>query len=151
MRRVLVTGDRNWDCVALAMQVVERLVSESAPEDVVIVHGNCRGVDRSFRAACKFLGIKHEPHDVPPEVWKRDGKGAGPARNTKMVNLGADLCLAFHPDLLNSLGTRDCASKALAAGIPVYHCDGTEPYELAKLIDITDEGVVRSITRTGVG
>ncbi len=123
MRRILVTGDRNWQCFGLATHVVKKLVEESAPDEIVIVHGNCRGVDRSFRSACEFMGVKHEPHNVPESDWKTLGKAAGPKRNSMMVSLGADVCLAFHSDLVNSKGTRDCAAKALAAGIPTYHCN----------------------------
>jgi hypothetical protein len=119
--------------------VIKKLVTESAPDEIVIVHGNCRGVDRSFRSACEFMGVKHEPHDVSPETWKKVGKGAGPARNTEMVKLGADVCLVFHPDLVASKGSRDCATKSLAAGILVRHCyDG---YSLNDVTEISDLGI----------
>jgi hypothetical protein len=134
MRRILVTGDRNWQCFGLATTVIKKLVTESAPDEIVIVHGNCRGVDRSFRSACEFMNVKHEPHDVSPETWKKVGKGAGPARNTEMVKLGADVCLVFHPDLVASKGSRDCATKALAAGIPVIHCaDGDNVFRVESI------------------
>jgi hypothetical protein len=36
-----------------------------------------------------------------------------------MVALGADLGLAFHPDLPSSKGTADCVRRMFRAGIPV--------------------------------
>lgn len=138
MRRILVAGDRNWDCFGVAMQVIKKLRVES-PEEIVIVHGNCRGVDRSFRSACDFLGIKHEPHEAD---WRTHGKGAGPRRNSEMIGLGADSCYAFHLDFDRSLGTKDCVTKALAAGIPVYHCRCPAPLMMAKVKEIKDGSIV---------
>jgi hypothetical protein len=40
-----------------------------------------------------------------------------------MVDAGAGMCLAFHRYLANSKGTRDCARRAIAAGIPTYLID----------------------------
>jgi hypothetical protein len=37
-----------------------------------------------------------------------------------MVQVGADLCIAFHRTFETSKGTKDCIRQALAAGIPVY-------------------------------
>ena len=45
---------------------------------------------------------------------------AGPIRNAEMVALGAEMCLAFHRAIAASRGTKDCARRALAAGIPTY-------------------------------
>lgn len=57
--------------------------------------------------------------------WDRYGrKRAGFIRNQHMVDLGADLCLAFTRD--NSRGTAHCALAAEAAGIPtiwIYYED----------------------------
>jgi hypothetical protein len=55
--------------------------------------------------------------------WDRFGKRAGPIRNAEMVAAGAMLCLAFHRFLPGSKGTKDCARRALAAGIPTWLID----------------------------
>jgi hypothetical protein len=49
---------------------------------------------------------------------------AGPVavarRNQAMVDAGADLCIALHRALGASKGTKDCAGRAVASGIPTY-------------------------------
>ncbi len=49
-----------------------------------------------------------------------------------MIAYGADICLAFHPFLGRSKGTKDCATQALKAGIPTWLVvdDGGEPRRL---------------------
>jgi hypothetical protein len=37
-----------------------------------------------------------------------------------MVDAGAEMCLAFHRAISSSKGTKDCARRAIAAGIPTY-------------------------------
>jgi hypothetical protein len=112
----LVTGDRDRICFDLAITIVRRLVKRYGP-DIVIVHGACRGVDDSFRSACRWLGINDKAH-VPD--WTRFGDAAGPKRNVEMIAAGADLCVAFHRSIETSKGTKDCVKQALAAGIAVY-------------------------------
>jgi hypothetical protein len=117
--RILVTGDRHWRCDDLAEQIVNRLIARYGP-DLVVVHGGAPGVDQSFSEACRHLGIPAEPHLAD---WKGLKNIAGPARNREMVQSGADLCVALHPTLETSKGTRDCIRQALAAGIPVWHIE----------------------------
>jgi hypothetical protein len=117
--RILVTGDRFWGCHYLAAEVIRRLVKRYGP-DIVIVHGDATGVDESFATAAKGLGVAVEAH---PADWDRLGKRAGPIRNEEMVCAGAGLCLAVHRFLMNSKGTKDCARKAIEAGIPTYLID----------------------------
>jgi hypothetical protein len=81
--RIIVTGDRFWACHRLAASILGRLVTRYGP-DVVIVHGGSTGVDESFDAACRGLGIAVEPHPVTDEDWKRLGKRAGPLRNGRI-------------------------------------------------------------------
>jgi hypothetical protein len=84
------------------------------PERPVLVHGACGGADAMADALWKLWGWPTEPH---PADFALLGRAAGPQRNTRMVDLGADLCLAF--PLPGSRGTKDCVQRARAAGIPV--------------------------------
>lgn len=131
--RVLITGSRDWRIDDLAEVIVTRLLVRYGPT-LLIVHGDCpTGVDASFREACKTVGVDQEPH---PARWddihcsgavvrkRRDGTSynanAGPIRNSAMVALGADVCLAFSRNLAQSRGTRDCVGKAIRTGIPTW-------------------------------
>ena len=82
--RVIVTGDRHWECPELAEQVVSRLLRRHGP-NLIVVHGAASGVDESFAEACEELGVDQEPH---PADWSH-GKGAGPRKNQAMVDAGA--------------------------------------------------------------
>jgi hypothetical protein len=121
--RVIVTGDRGWDCDELARRVVRRLVARYGRPGLTIVHGGAKGVDAAFEFACAVTGVAREPH---PADWERLGKRAGPLRNAEMVAAGADLCIAVHQFLMNSKGTRDCCTQALRAGIPVWLIDSED-------------------------
>jgi hypothetical protein len=114
--RVLVTGDRHWYCLPLAEAIVTRLKAKHGPA-LLVVHGAANGVDSAFADACLSLGVDQEPHAAD---WETHGRAGGPIRNSAMVALGADVCLAFSPDLAKSHGTRDCSRKAIAAGIPTW-------------------------------
>ncbi len=117
--RILVAGDRNWVCRDLAKSVIERLIARYG-RDLVIVHGAATGVDTAFSDAARDAGLNVEPHEVTGVDWNYYGERAGPLRNAKMVQLGADLCIAVHRNLRASHGTKDCATRAIAAGIPTF-------------------------------
>jgi hypothetical protein len=95
---------------AVLMRIIER-----HGRDVTIVHGGGPGVDNSFSQAARQLGLIVEPH-----LAQLHNMDAGAARHVAMINAGADLCLAIHSSLATSERTKDCARKAIAAGIPTY-------------------------------
>src|SRR6478735_7027352 len=123
-KRILITGSREW----VDRNVIHRAVSEwtrdNVPQNevVTLVHGDAsRGADRMARDFARAMWwIEEEAH---PADWSWGSKGAGHERNQLMVDLGADVCLAFVQGKAN--GTRDCIKKAHAAGIPVvvYYAD----------------------------
>lgn len=115
MNRLLITGTRKgWDHQILTDALTDALLRLGTGDGTVLVHGAAPGVDRQAAYIWKGWGLEDEPH---PAQWEAHGKAAGPIRNQEMVDLGADLCLAFiHPD---SVGTVHCARIAEAAGIPV--------------------------------
>lgn len=100
--------------------------------DVVVVHGAAPGADIIAGNVATQLGFDVESY---PAKWERpcdqscyhpprmkNGKPycpvAGHIRNQYMVDLGADVCLAF--PMLGSRGTWDCVRRAKKAGIPVH-------------------------------
>lgn len=116
--RFLVTGSRTCtlEQAEQVVRVLSTVVNSLAEfQDVIIVHGQCPkgGVDLVAHLWAVENAATPEPH---PADWKRHGRAAGAIRNTEMVKLGADLCLAFPGP--RSTGTWDCVRKAVAAGIP---------------------------------
>ncbi|WP_031514818.1 DUF2493 domain-containing protein [Streptomyces sp. NRRL F-5123] len=111
--RVLVTGSRDWhQPVSIEIALTSLLLTR---RHITVVHGACpRGADAMAHAWATTRGIEVEPH---PADWQQHGKAAGFRRNAEMVNLGADLCLAFIRN--SSRGASHTAALADAAGIPV--------------------------------
>jgi YspA, cpYpsA-related SLOG family len=126
--RILVTGSRHWsdyERVSFGLATAIETLMAKFPEDktITLIHGAAPGADSladnfMFRSR-KFLAQKGytvviDPH---PADWDKHGKAAGPIRNQEMVDLGADICVAFvAPD---SRGTVDCMKRARAAGIEI--------------------------------
>lgn len=139
--RVLVTGSRDWTDRETMHQALSARAAIAQREDrfMVVVHGDARGADtlaKEWVAGAQMLGwpVHHEPHPITGAEWSRLGSAAGPERNRRMVELGADACLAFlmpcaKPGCVRydgapheSHGAANCAALALNAGIP------TTPY-----------------------
>ena len=114
--RVLITGSRNWEdkqAVWDALAPIARALP--VDQDLVLVHGGCpTGADAMCDEWARGFGAVIEVH---PANWATHGRAAGPIRNAHMVNLGADICLAFIRD--NSRGASHTADLAEQAGITV--------------------------------
>lgn len=112
--RILITGSRDWTDQATIWQALADAV-RSIPVDreLVIIHGACRvGADEIAHEWARGYGARIECH---PANWTKHGRAAGPIRNKAMVDLGADLALAFIKD--GSRGASHCARLAEQAGI----------------------------------
>ena len=109
--RVIVCGSRDWHDVDAIRRALARL---PFPHETVIVHGDARGADKQAGEIARTMGFRVEAH---PAEWSKWGRIAGPKRNQKMLDLGADLVLAFQ--LNASTGTNDMILKAARAGVPV--------------------------------
>ena len=71
------------------------------------------------REAARRLDVPVETHEAD---WQRYGRSAGPKRNKEMLELGADLVVAFldaRRDREGTRGTRDMVERAERAGVPV--------------------------------
>ncbi|WP_208023937.1 SLOG family protein [Mycobacterium marinum] len=130
-RRILITGSREWTDVDRIRSAID-LYRPRGGGQCIIVHGDCpSGADEIADRICRCEGWHVERH---PAEWERAcdeschhkprirrGKPycpmAGHLRNQKMVDLGADVCLAF--PMSGSRGTWDCVRRARVASIPV--------------------------------
>lgn len=141
--RVIVTGSRTWPDEAAVWLALNRVAWRDVPMSgtLTVIQGACpTGADAAAAAwygqvrrsgndpvIGRDLRLREEPH---PADWKRHGRRGGPIRNQEMVDLGADLVLAFvMPCTLKGCagkpehvthGTQDCIPRAEKAGIPVW-------------------------------
>lgn len=117
--RILITGSRNWADEKVIEEAISTYTLGRLIKKVVVVHGDCpTGADAMADKIAKQMGFRVE---VYPADWNKHGRAAGPIRNQQMVDLGADICLAFvNPE---SRGTKHCMQRAKAGGIEVkeYH------------------------------
>ena len=136
MPRILVTGSREWtDARTVESAILEAI--RDFGRDLVIVHGDADGADKLADEAAWRHGLETDPK---PADWdgpcrstckpghrkrRRDGSeycpAAGNCRNQEMVDGGAVVALAFllPRSVSPCTGTRDCARRTAAAGIPV--------------------------------
>lgn len=130
--RILITGSRDWDDYRAITDEIGRVVREYLLEggrNVTVVHGGAAGADSIAGEIAEQLGATVEVHPAKWEThtdqcpdwhWTlRKCKMAGHRRNQEMVDLGADVCLAFIKN--DSRGATSCADRALKAGIPVLY------------------------------
>jgi hypothetical protein len=104
-------GSRTWTDELVIAHV---LAAEWDDGTAVLVSGACpRGADRIAEQIWAGWGGQVERH---PGDWNRHGRAAGFRRNTHMVALGADVCLAFIREY--SRGAAHTAQLAEAADIP---------------------------------
>ena len=118
--RVLVTGSQDWPAPgvirgALAAQAVK---AYELGRPMVIVHGAAQGADSVAHAWARGRpGVAVERHRAKWRPYGIYNPQAGFARNRLMVELGADVCLAFVYH--GSHGATNCAELAEEAGIYV--------------------------------
>lgn len=115
--RVLITGSRDWQHAGTIAGAFDYYVSSRYGDfEIILVSGACpTGADKMCEEEAARRGWKVERH---PADWKRHGKKAGFMRNREMVDLGADICLAFCRN--NSAGTMMTYNLAQHALIPAH-------------------------------
>jgi hypothetical protein len=120
MTRILVTGSQGWTGAGSVHRVLKALWT-LAP-GAVLVSGACpRGADALAEAFWRSLGGEVERHRP---VWRPSGvfdPAVGMRRSEKMVQLGADICLAFGVRCTRPA----CAGRAADEGWPFHVTHGT--------------------------
>lgn len=112
MKRILITGSREWTDASLITRELNRVKKEFGP--FILIHGACftGADDHASKWLTRHLECTEEAY---PANW-RMGKKAGPERNRAMIATGVDLCLAF---IVNeSPGATQCLTEAIKAGVP---------------------------------
>lgn len=132
--RVLVTGSRDWEDRKAIDDVLTALAAANVFHNrtTVIVHGACpRGADAMADDWARWHASRSPLVEVErhPAALFGSWPACGPRRNSHMVNLGADICLAFigpcvrprcpQPEPHGSHGASGCAELAELVGIPV--------------------------------
>lgn len=113
--RLLVTGSREFTAAHIMHDALGAAIADLGP-NLTLVHGAAKGADEIADVLAPTFGLSVERW---PAAWREHGRAAGPMRNQAMVDAGADLCVALLVAGLVCRGTRDCARRAQAAGIPV--------------------------------
>jgi hypothetical protein len=119
IKKILVTGSRDWSDIT---SIIETL--KNYDKGTILIHGNCRGADIICATVGETLGFEIRSY---PADWDTHGKSAGIIRNQLMIDNEnkidepIDLCIAFHNEIENSKGTKDCVSRVLKANIAVIY------------------------------
>jgi hypothetical protein len=117
--RILFSGSRTFFDDQVVVLMLERLIAKAKDVTAMtIVHGGAPGLDSIVGVLAKSRGMQVEIHRAD---WHIHGNAAGVIRNQKMVDLGADLLVAY--PLPEGKGTQDCIQRAVKAGIPTLVFD----------------------------
>ncbi|GAA0955542.1 SLOG family protein [Nonomuraea longicatena] len=128
--KVIVTGSRDWpdmEAVCRALDLALTLAQDhGAP--LTVVHGGCpMGADAM---AAAWVRLMRDDLEMPviervfEANWERYKRRAGPIRNRRMVEAGADYVIAFNRN--HGRGTSGTIALADEAGIPVIRIDAED-------------------------
>lgn len=110
--RLLVCGGRDFDDREFVFHALDKVHAKRPIE--CLIHGAARGADTLAADWALDRGVLCNAY---PADWERDGRGAGPIRNQRMLDQGKpDGVVAF----AGGRGTADMVRRANAAGLPVY-------------------------------
>jgi hypothetical protein len=110
--RVIVAGAVAWSDAEAFLRELSKL-----PPGATIIHGDCDGVDALAGQIAARLGFRVEPMAKCEQDFASYGALAWKGLNERMLARGANLVLAFHPEIENSQGSGDLIELAQAAGV----------------------------------
>jgi len=116
--RIIICGSRDYDYDD--HELMTRIIMSYKYTRPTFVHGGARGADRLAGFIASSHGFEVEEH---PADWKGQGRVAGPIRNRLMLDLGADLVLAFKDNFDWSFsrgGAENMVRIAKEANVPAY-------------------------------
>lgn len=121
MKKILVTGDRNWT----DKDLIRKALAEWLQPGDTVIHGGAKGADSLASE------VAYEWDDVQvveyAAQWEAFGPAAGPIRNRRMLDERPHVVLAFHDNPEQSKGTRDCVLVARARGFWVFLYQHADP------------------------
>lgn len=107
MTRVLVCGGRDYNNFGKVCEILDAI------KPTLIIEGGASGADTLAWKWSKRNSVQRSTYKAE---WDRNGKGAGPIRNQKMLDEGKpDLVIAF----AGGRGTADMVRRAKSAGVEV--------------------------------
>src|SRR4051794_3814673 len=98
--RVIVAG-----AVAWSSEEAIRRVLATLPPGATVIHGDCEGVDALAGEIAARLDFYVEPMAKCEQDFASYGPLAWKGLNERMLASGANLVLAFHPDVESSHGS----------------------------------------------
>ena len=126
--KIIATGWREYKDPVLPGRALDTLamVAWGAGEQLIVVHGDGRGLDQLVKQWVKRRRLQHgdKVQQIPyPAKWAEFGRRAGVFRNMQMWDENwhnTDLCLGFPGIPGISTGTPHCMSLARDVGCPVW-------------------------------
>lgn len=115
--RVLVTGSRDWWDQDKVWSALWNVYQDYEAYTMTVVHGGCPTGADDFAEQWAGYHAPEVTSEIHEAEWDEHGKAAGPIRNREMVQLGADIVLAF--PLGESRGTRNTMQLAEGHGLYV--------------------------------
>lgn len=117
MFKVLVCGSRYYQDQAEVNRVLDALAAKKGRHHLKLITGGAVGADEFARQWAVSRKVDHEIHYAH---WEVEGKGAGPARNRRMLRRKPKLVYAFRVRTPGeNRGTDDMCKISEKAGIKV--------------------------------
>jgi hypothetical protein len=117
--RVIVGGATAWtDAEAIRRELL------ALPAGSTIIHGDAPGADALAGEVAVQLGLAVERFGKNKEDYRKYRRAAWKGLNERMLASGAELVLAFHPDIEKSRGTGHLVEIARRARVQVRIISG---------------------------